>query len=110
MCDFSHSFQLNPHSFHSIVRPKCSCYCAPEILLACNEKIDTWSYGCLLYELVTGRPLFDFESFKEMSRFLTPTYLSTLKFEFEEYGDSLFGLAGLLKKLLCYEPEDRLTA
>jgi serine/threonine-protein kinase SRPK3 len=36
-------------------------YMAPEILLMseCNEKVDIWALGCMLYELVTGKILFD---------------------------------------------------
>lgn len=36
-------------------------YRAPELLLNCDEyglKIDVWSMGCILWELVVGRPLF----------------------------------------------------
>jgi serine/threonine-protein kinase SRPK3 len=36
-------------------------YMAPEILLMseCDEKVDIWALGCVLYELLTGRILFD---------------------------------------------------
>lgn len=36
-------------------------YRAPENILIgrCNEKTDIWSFGCILYELTTGRYLFD---------------------------------------------------
>jgi serine/threonine-protein kinase SRPK3 len=39
-------------------------YRAPEILLGCkyNEKIDIWSFGCMIYELITDRILFRPES------------------------------------------------
>ena len=39
-------------------------YRAPEITMGCgfNEKIDIWSFGCILYELHTGQPLFSGES------------------------------------------------
>ena len=36
-------------------------YQAPEILLmgSCTEKVDIWALGCMLFELVTGKILFD---------------------------------------------------
>ncbi|OMJ94751.1 hypothetical protein SteCoe_1930 [Stentor coeruleus] len=36
-------------------------YRAPEIILQCeyNEKIDIWSLGCIVFELLTGNVLFD---------------------------------------------------
>lgn len=39
-------------------------YRAPEVILGApyDEKIDMWSVGCVLAELVTGRPLFPGES------------------------------------------------
>jgi len=42
-------------------------YRSPEILLGCkfNEKIDIWSFGCMLYELITNRILFRPQSGKD---------------------------------------------
>lgn len=39
-------------------------YQSPENILRgdCNEKVDVWSLGCMLYELVTGKILFNPES------------------------------------------------
>jgi serine/threonine-protein kinase SRPK3 len=36
-------------------------YMAPEIILMsdCNEKVDIWALGCMLFELLTGKILFD---------------------------------------------------
>ena len=36
-------------------------YMAPEIILMadCNEKVDIWALGCMLFELMTGQILFD---------------------------------------------------
>ena len=43
-------------------------YLAPELLLELEdyEKNDSWTVGCILYELVTGLPLFDFKDAKEI--------------------------------------------
>lgn len=40
-------------------------YRAPEIIFnnpLINEKVDIWSYGCILYEMFTGNPLFPADS------------------------------------------------
>jgi serine/threonine-protein kinase SRPK3 len=44
-------------------------YMAPEIILMneCNEKVDIWALGCMLYELVTGEILFDPEGDEDRS-------------------------------------------
>ena len=36
-------------------------YMAPEIILMneCNDKVDIWALGCMLFELITGKILFD---------------------------------------------------
>ena len=43
-------------------------YRAPEVVLGCsyNEKIDIWSFGCILVECFTGQPLFPAESEQEL--------------------------------------------
>lgn len=45
-------------------------YRAPEVIfrLKYEEKIDMWSFGCILYEMCTGKILFNQESEKEVLR------------------------------------------
>ena len=45
-------------------------YRAPEVILKLNytEKIDIWSIGCILFEIYTGRILFDPDKDKDFSR------------------------------------------
>lgn len=45
-------------------------YRAPEVILNMHytEKIDVWSIGCILYEIYTGRILFDPDKDKDFSR------------------------------------------
>lgn len=43
---------------------------APEILENSNsytEKVDTWSLGCVIYEVLSGAALFDGDSFDEVT-------------------------------------------
>lgn len=49
---------------------QCRYYRSPEVILGClyNEKCDIWSMGCLCYELLTGKDLFDPDKTREMSR------------------------------------------
>jgi serine/threonine protein kinase len=44
-------------------QPACPCAPArpPELFLGCDRygtEIDTWSAGCIMFELITGKPLF----------------------------------------------------
>ena len=52
-------------------------YRAPEVILGLyyTEKIDVWSIGCIIYELYTGRILFDPDKDKDFSRDFHHLYL-----------------------------------
>ncbi|KAJ3810442.1 kinase-like protein [Lentinula lateritia] len=46
---------------------------APEVLLlgSWNEKVDIWTFGCLIFDFVVGRSLFRHESFKDPVKDIT---------------------------------------
>ena len=43
-------------------------YRSPEVILGCNYDfgIDIWSFGCIVFEMLTGRPLFEAKSQEKM--------------------------------------------
>ena len=59
ICDFGSASYLSDCSITPYLVSRF--YRAPEIMLGCEYGfgIDTWSVGCVLYELYTGRILFD---------------------------------------------------
>ena len=61
---------------------------APELVLAgtVNKTLDIWSFGCLLFELVTGRPLFCVPG----SRFEDDDHLLALSIQLGPLPDALF--------------------
>ncbi|CAH0516549.1 unnamed protein product [Peronospora belbahrii] len=80
-------------------------YLSPEMVKKDGHGIETdmWSYGCLIYELLTGSPPFQCEDIHRLYRLIQqgrvwyPPYLS---------GHAM----SLLKVLLCINPSRRLTA
>ena len=63
IADFGFSSQVGtkpprPVSYWNIPRN----YCAPELLLTIRSdtKSDIWSAGCILFEVATGQPAFDY--------------------------------------------------
>ena len=73
---FSHSFDVKLVDFGSscyftdtlTTYIQSKAYRAPEVIVGgkYNEKIDIWSVGCVLAELITGKVLFSAGNFKEM--------------------------------------------
>ena len=50
-------------------------YRAPEIVLGTKygHAVDMWSFGCIVYELITGRPLFPGHDENEMIEYFVVT-------------------------------------
>jgi dual specificity tyrosine-phosphorylation-regulated kinase 2/3/4 len=50
-------------------------YRAPEVVLGIeyDHAIDMWSYGCILYELITGRPIFPARDENELLEYILVT-------------------------------------
>ncbi|KAF8077002.1 kinase-like domain-containing protein [Lyophyllum atratum] len=64
LSDFGHAQPSTVRIFDPITRPELR---APEMVLQgpCDEKVDIWAFGCLIFELVTARPLFILEPHAE---------------------------------------------
>lgn len=64
VADFGSAQPANVHTTNEI-----SAYAlrAPETILKApwNEKVDIWAFGCMIFELLTGRDLFVYKSFPE---------------------------------------------
>jgi serine/threonine protein kinase len=59
--DFGLATPISPSDMDGQQTPGTLCYMAPELLRStkeCDQKSDMWSIGCILYEIVTGRVLF----------------------------------------------------
>lgn len=83
-------------------------YSSPEIM--CNEakyenEVDMWSFGCTLFYMATGTPLFSFSKRSEAVDYFLNNELS-LKFpnNFDE------DLEGLIRSLVVKNPKERLNA
>ena len=115
-------------------------YRAPEVVLGCNynEKVDIWSFGCILVECFTGQPLFPADSEQELllmiqekigkpcKRLLkrakfTESYVGSSGFitgSFEEdrrtldevLANSDEKFADLVKSCIMWNPDDRISA
>lgn len=128
ICDFGSSRNVSDaHNMTCIVQS--AWYRAPEILLNTkeyNEKIDMWSVGCIIAEMINGSILFEAQS--EISLLLKIfIFLGTPSEKFlNKYGNHNFPpfrgkemnsfirtedniLLELCKGLLCIDPEKRLS-
>ncbi len=69
MIDFGSScFNFKTGLTHALSRY----YCAPEILLGLpyTQAVDMWSFGCIMAELMTKRPLFPALDENELLEFM----------------------------------------
>ncbi|CAG7847045.1 Mitogen-activated protein kinase spm1 Short=MAP kinase spm1; AltName: Full=MAP kinase pmk1 [Serendipita indica DSM 11827] len=110
-------------------------YRAPELMLgfeSYDESIDVWSVGCILGELLSGKPIFPGKDYvdqlkcifeylgtpseaiiKRIARGRARKYVRSLAtykarpFKFAKANDEALDL---LNRMLCYEPERRITA
>mmetsp|Transcript_14874 Transcript_14874/g.25798 ORF Transcript_14874/g.25798 Transcript_14874/m.25798 type:complete len:486 (+) Transcript_14874:1089-2546(+) len=143
ICDFGLARYVSPHEAsrerHFLTEYVVSrWYRAPEVLLGCtyyDERIDLWSAGCILAELLIRKPLFPGTSTPDQLRRIIAT-LGTQSEESLSFVDRRSGLSflkelptckavpissivpedtnilaiDLLEKLLKFDPRQRLTA
>ena len=78
-------------------------YIAPEIIARreYDHKVDYYSLGVILYEMLTGKPPIDIQAGSEIKR--------VLEEEIEWPRDVSRGVLGLMKDLLCKNPHLRVT-
>jgi glycogen synthase kinase 3 beta len=134
LCDFGSAKTLTQGELN--ISYICSRYYrAPELIFGSTQyttSIDIWSYGCIIAELLLGRPLFPGTSgadqLVEIIKILgTPTKNDLMKLNqnYQEFNFPLIranewsnifkanvniGLTSLLDKILVYIPENRLNA
>ncbi len=79
-------------------------YVSPELLSAkvCGRSCDIWAYGCIIYQLIAGRP-----PFKATNEYLTFQKIVSLKFAYPP--GFPHSVRNLVKKLLVLNPKNRLT-
>ena len=96
--DFSHSKKNKNEIFETTL-----CYRAPE--LSKGFEADIWSIGCIYYELLTDKILFDVENEKEFNKMIAKKeHKKLIKMrKFDEFDEEL------LLRMLVKEPNKRIS-
>ena len=83
-------------------------YVAPEVLLGkYNEKCDIWSLGVIMYILLSGAPPFTADTAKEILQLIK---IGDVKYEEDVWPAVSKEGKDLIKKMLCYDQEKRISA
>jgi serine/threonine protein kinase len=78
-------------------------YAPPEAIESHNHKLDIWSWGCTLHEMILGKLPFAYSNWKELSTLITEEYLHK-----HSFNSSLpVELLHLFKKIFVYDKDLR---
>ena len=137
ICDFGFARQIKA-DFRLTEYVVTRFYRAPEVVLSTkkyNKAVDVWSFGCILYELIEGKPLFPAKNYTKLIELFvrnlgTPDYevqknidpiklklIKTLPYSEPKTISSFLGMTyenkealDLLDKCLIFDPKKRFTA
>ena len=130
ICDFGNSKIITPN-MESTTYVASRFYRAPELLLGCkkyNGEIDVWSAGCVLAEMIIGKPIFMGKNNEEMIQKIESVLGNPSTNDFHSCAvplspnakstslDSVLpantplDLKDLLKRIFVYNPAKRITA
>ena len=87
-------------------------YMAPEVLTKCSytSAVDWWSFGVLIYEMLSGLPPFYSEIRENTKRNIISNLLSLITIDYEPYIPNHWSkdARDLVSRLLCKNPKIRL--
>lgn len=137
ICDFGFARQIKA-DFRLTEYVVTRFYRAPEVVLSTkkyNKAVDMWSFGCILYELIEGKPLFPAKNYTklielfvrnlgtpgdEVQKNIDPIklkFIKTLPYSEPKRVSEFLGMVyknkealDLLDKCLLFDPEKRCTA
>ena len=84
ICDFGQARTLSENEYNLTEYVSTRWYRAPELLVGCknyDKSIDIWALGCMMPELICGRPLFPGNTNFEALAYILKTFGNNLTVE-----------------------------